>query len=37
MGSWGVKATESDYGLDLLAVITDKHLCKNGYNRFNVK
>ncbi len=37
MGSWGVKVTESDYGLDLLAVVTENHLHKAGYKNFNVK
>jgi hypothetical protein len=37
MGSWGVKATESDYGLNMLAIVSDKLLSKDGYKRFNVK
>lgn len=37
MGSWGVKANESDYGLHLLEVITKNHLEKNDFSCFNIK
>jgi hypothetical protein len=36
MGAWGVKATESDYGLDLMAVIEERYLRKRNYEQFNV-
>lgn len=37
MGSWGVKATESDYGLDLLDVVIKEQLRKANFINFNVK
>ena len=36
MGSWGVKATESDRGLDMLSIIEKEHLRKNGYQYLDV-
>lgn len=36
MSSWGVKATESDYGLDLLVIIEKNHLEKNGFSYFDI-
>jgi len=37
VGSWGVRAHESDTGLDLLAVAVDKHLCGVRFKTFHVK
>jgi hypothetical protein len=37
VGSWGVSAHESDYGLDLLAVVTDKHLREVNYKHFGIR
>ena len=36
MGAWGVKATESDYGLDLLALVEARYLRERNYERFSV-
>jgi hypothetical protein len=36
MGAWGVKATESDYGLNLLDVIEERYLRERNYERFDV-
>ena len=37
MGSWGVKAHESDTGLDLLAVADERYLCGMKYKTFYIK
>ena len=37
MGSWGVTARESDYGLDLLALIETDYLKPTGFKHFDVK
>lgn len=37
MGAWGVKATECDYGLDLLDGDVIGHLQKSDFHHFNVK
>ena len=37
MGSWGVRARESDYGLDLLARIETEHLKPIEFKHFDVK
>ena len=37
MGSWGIKAHESDYGLDLLAVAEDRYLRGIKYENFYVR
>lgn len=37
MGSWGITAHESDYGLDLLAVANDRYLRGVKYKTFHVK
>jgi len=37
VGSWGVKAHESDCGLDLLAVAEDRYLRGVKFNTFHVK
>ncbi len=36
MGSWGVKSRQSDYGLDLLALIAREQLQKANYLTFHV-
>ncbi len=36
MGAWGVKAIESDYGLDLLALVEERYLRERNYERFSV-
>ena len=37
MGWWGVKAHESDRGLDLLWVVKDSYLCEREFKHFNIK
>ena len=37
MGSWGIKAHESDYGLDLLAVAEERCLRGINYANFHVR
>ena len=37
MGSWGIRAHESDYGLDLLAVTEERYLRGIGYKNFHIR
>ena len=37
MGAWGVTARQSDYGLDMLALIVEKYLKPIDFNHFDVK
>lgn len=37
MGSWGITERHSDYGLDLLGTIIDKHLKQTDFSIFNME